>query len=205
VSATAIPTEPRRDAPPTLVWAVDRADPAGCDVTAGSVGLRALVAEANGVGHLVVDHRVLDTFSLAATALAATTTLRVVPVVDVAGQHPFLLARATATLDHVSRGRLALALDTTTAEPGLVVDVVTVLDELWQSWDPAAEVQDRRSGVFADPSLVRAVHHRGPHFSSRGPLNLPHAPQALLPLWARGPVPPALDARFDVRLQEVRP
>lgn len=193
MSTTVLQTTPA----PTLVWAADPTDPAGCDVSIASVGLRARVAEANGVGHLVVDHAVLDTFALAATALAATTTLRVVPVVDPAARHPFLLARAAATLDHVSRGRLGLALDTTEADPDLVVDLVTAFDALWQSWDPAAEVQDREHGVFADPALVAPVHHRGPFFSSRGPLNLPHAPQPVLPLWVRGPVPAQLAGRFE--------
>lgn len=181
---------------PPLFWTTGPAD----EVSVGSVGLRARVAEGNGVGHLVIDHPVLDTFALAAAALAATTTLRVVAVVDPSAQHPFLLARAAATLDHVGRGRLAVLLDNSEVAPDVLADVVTALDALWNSWDADAQVLDETTGTFADPAKVRPIHHEGPHVRSRGPLNLPHAPQPLLPLWARTAVPTELGTRFDVVL-----
>lgn len=178
---------------PTLFWVPAPTD----DLSAGAVGLRARVAEGNGVGHLVVEHPVLDAFSLAAAALAATRTLRVVVVVDPAAQHPFLLTRAAATLDHVGRGRLAVLLDTRSADAAFVVDVVTALDALWASWDVDAQVLDTATGTFADPAKVRPVHHEGPYVRSRGPLNVPHAPQERLPLWVRGPVPHVLVHRVE--------
>jgi alkanesulfonate monooxygenase SsuD/methylene tetrahydromethanopterin reductase-like flavin-dependent oxidoreductase (luciferase family) len=181
-----------------MFWTTGPAD----QVSLGSVGLRARVAESNGVGHLVLDHAVLDTFALAAAALAATTTLRVVAVVDPAAQHPFLLARAAATLDHVGRGRLVVLLDTVGVTAEFVVDVVTALDALWNSWDEDAQVLDERSGTFADPAKVRAVHHDGPYNATRGPLNLPHAPQPRLPLWIRGPAPFELSRRVDLVLDQ---
>lgn len=181
---------------PTLFWTTGPAD----EISVGSVGLRARVAESNGVGHLVIDHPVLDTFALAAAAMAATTTLRVVAVVDPAAQHPFLLARAAATLDHVGRGRLAVLLENSDTTGEFLADVVTALDALWGSWDPDAQVLDESTGTFADPSKVRPIHHEGPHVRTRGPLNLPHAPQDRLPLWARTPVPRGLENRFDVVL-----
>jgi alkanesulfonate monooxygenase SsuD/methylene tetrahydromethanopterin reductase-like flavin-dependent oxidoreductase (luciferase family) len=181
---------------PTLFWTTGPAD----EMSVGSVGLRARLAESNGVGHLVIDHPVLDTFALAAAALAATTSLRVVAVVDPTAQHPFLLARAAATLDHVGRGRLAVLLENSGTAPDVLADVVTALDALWNSWDADAQVLDEASGTFADPAKVRPIHHEGPHVRTRGPLNVPHAPQPRLPLWARTPVPASLTGRFDVVL-----
>jgi alkanesulfonate monooxygenase len=48
---------------------------------------------------------------------------------------------------------------------------------LWDSWDDDAFVRDKRSGQFFQPSKMHALNHTGPHFSVRGPLNLPRPPQ----------------------------
>jgi FMN-dependent oxidoreductase (nitrilotriacetate monooxygenase family) len=38
-------------------------------------------------------------------------------------------------------------------------------------------LDDRAGGRYADPRLVRAIDHVGPHYQVKGPLNLPRSPQ----------------------------
>jgi FMN-dependent oxidoreductase (nitrilotriacetate monooxygenase family) len=56
-------------------------------------------------------------------------------------------------------------------------DYIDVVTKLWGSWEPGAIVADRTSGVLVDPSKVHTIDHRGPYYSSRGPLNSGPAPQ----------------------------
>jgi FMN-dependent oxidoreductase (nitrilotriacetate monooxygenase family) len=44
-------------------------------------------------------------------------------------------------------------------------DYMQAVYKLWQaSWDDGAVVRDRKAGVYAEPSRVRAIHHHGPHY-----------------------------------------
>lgn len=138
-----------------------------------------------GKGSIYLDP--IPTISLAAGAtsrigLGATVSTSFVP--------PYTIARQLLSVDHLSGGRVAwnIVTSTTDAEahnlgrerieaPGDRYDradavVQTVLD-LWRSWEPGALVHDRESGLFADPDLV----HRVPGGLSRGPLTLPRSPQ----------------------------
>ncbi|MGY4708823.1 NtaA/DmoA family FMN-dependent monooxygenase [Mycolicibacterium sp. CBM1] len=56
-------------------------------------------------------------------------------------------------------------------------EFVEVVTELFASWDPDAVVLDRTNGVYADPSKIRPIRHRGKHFAVRGPLNTVPSPQ----------------------------
>ncbi|HEY0291645.1 MAG TPA: LLM class flavin-dependent oxidoreductase [Hansschlegelia sp.] len=107
---------------------------------------------------------------------------------------PFNVAREFATLDHISGGRAAWNVVTSMNDgealnfgdvPHLSHDerydradeFMEVAFKLWDSWDEDALVLDRAAGVYADPSKVRYVNHRGKWFQSRGPLNIPRSPQ----------------------------
>jgi FMN-dependent oxidoreductase (nitrilotriacetate monooxygenase family) len=48
---------------------------------------------------------------------------------------------------------------------------------LWDSWDDDAFIRDKASGMFFRPSGMHPLHHKGEHFSVRGPLNVPRSPQ----------------------------
>jgi alkanesulfonate monooxygenase len=52
-----------------------------------------------------------------------------------------------------------------------------VVRGLWDCWDDDAFVRDKASGVFFDPTKMRVLDHKGPHFSVRGPINIPRTPQ----------------------------
>lgn len=107
---------------------------------------------------------------------------------------PFHLARKFASLDHLSGGRAAWNLVTSTTEAEAAnfgqprhpehalryerarefVDVVT---GLWDSFDDDAMLYDKESGIFFDPGKLAVPNHNGKHFSVRGPLNVPRPPQ----------------------------
>ncbi|WP_282281505.1 LLM class flavin-dependent oxidoreductase [Pseudomonas sp. PS02302] len=107
---------------------------------------------------------------------------------------PAHVARAFATLDHLSRGRAAWNIVTSMndsegrlfgkarhLEHDLRYDradeFVEVAVKLWRSWGPAALRLDRDAGVLADPAQVGALDHQGDWFRVEGPLNIPRSPQ----------------------------
>lgn len=107
---------------------------------------------------------------------------------------PFNIAREFATLDHISGGRAAWNVVTSMNDgealnygsvPHLGHDerydradeFMELAFKLWDSWEDDALVLDREDGIYADPSKVHYVNHKGRWFQSRGPLNIPRGPQ----------------------------
>nr|WP_294501809.1 LLM class flavin-dependent oxidoreductase [uncultured Rhodopila sp.] len=101
--------------------------------------------------------------------------------------HPFEFARRASTLDHISNGRLAWNIVTSTQEnaarnfgferlvehdtrydwAGEYVDVVY---KLWEgSWDDGALLRDKTSGVFSDASRIHKINHAGKRYRVEGP------------------------------------
>jgi FMN-dependent oxidoreductase (nitrilotriacetate monooxygenase family) len=108
--------------------------------------------------------------------------------------HPFYVARFFNALDHVTRGRIAWNVVTSAykneaANYGFeemmdhderyvrAEEFVQVTLKLWNSVEKDAFVLDRDKGVFADPSKVHRIDHRGKYFSVRGPLPAQPSPQ----------------------------
>ena len=112
--------------------------------------------------------------------------------------HPFDFARKVSTLDHISKGRIAWNVVTSSQESaarnfghdGLeqhderyrwAAEYVDVTYKLWEgSWDDGALVKDRAGGVFVDPAKVHRIYHdgdryrvEGPHLSSPSPQRTP--------------------------------
>lgn len=133
--------------------------------------------------------------TLVATSIAAVTRrLGIAITKSTTYFHPFEVARIFATLDHLSQGRVAWNIVTSLSsaearnfglENALDHDLrydraqefVEATVKLWQSWEPGALVQDKASGLFADPSKVHAAEHDGLFFKSQGPLPVPASPQ----------------------------
>jgi FMN-dependent oxidoreductase (nitrilotriacetate monooxygenase family) len=106
---------------------------------------------------------------------------------------PFSVARAFASLDHISNGRAAwnavtTANTTTAANFGrrhpehsrrylVAEEFIDVVRCLWVCWDVDAIVADRATGLYIDASKVRALDHAGEHFIVQGPLNIGRSPQ----------------------------
>jgi FMN-dependent oxidoreductase (nitrilotriacetate monooxygenase family) len=108
--------------------------------------------------------------------------------------HPFYVARLMNSLDHVTDGRVAFNVITSTrradaanygfdalmehtARYERMEEFVDVCFALWDSVAPDAFAWDRESGIVADPEKVHAIDHRGEFFQVMGPLNVVPSPQ----------------------------
>jgi FMN-dependent oxidoreductase (nitrilotriacetate monooxygenase family) len=128
-------------------------------------------------------------------ALAAVTRhIDFVATASTTYEDPFLLARKFASLDHISKGRAAWNVVTTSSEtvygnfgldkhpdPALryqrAHEFVEVVKGLWDSFDDDAFSRDKESGIYFDPRKLHTLNHVGPHFKVSGPLNLERSPQ----------------------------
>ncbi|KXV58782.1 nitrilotriacetate monooxygenase [Acetobacter senegalensis] len=107
---------------------------------------------------------------------------------------PYQVARTFASLDHLSNGRAAWNVVTTSyarsaanftrsTHPGhdnryeIAEEFVDVCKGLWDSWDDGAIVADKTSGTFALPSKMHQLNHKGQFFTVQGPLNASRPPQ----------------------------
>ena len=107
---------------------------------------------------------------------------------------PYHLARWLASLDAMSKGRVAWnvvtsATDLEAKNAGLdelppreqrydrADEVLEACFALWNSWDADAFVRDKRAGILADPSKVHYANYAGRWIKTRGPLSIPRSPQ----------------------------
>jgi FMN-dependent oxidoreductase (nitrilotriacetate monooxygenase family) len=107
---------------------------------------------------------------------------------------PFHVARAFASLDHLSNGRAGWNVVTSTHEKAalnfskqrleehdlryeIAGEFVDVVRSLWDSWDDGAIVADRSTGTFLDKSKVHTLDHKGRFYQVKGPLNIERSPQ----------------------------
>jgi FMN-dependent oxidoreductase (nitrilotriacetate monooxygenase family) len=109
--------------------------------------------------------------------------------------HPFYVSRLLNSLDHVTNGRMAFNVVTSTrradaANYGFdelmehnsrydrMEEFIDVCKALWSSVEPDAFEWDRASGIVVeDPGKVRAINHAGSFFKVRGPLSCVPSPQ----------------------------
>ncbi|MEU4516564.1 NtaA/DmoA family FMN-dependent monooxygenase [Nonomuraea wenchangensis] len=130
------------------------------------------------------------------SALAAVTErLGLAGTVNATFNEPYELARRLATLDHLSDGRAAWNVVTTSdAFTGenfrrggyldrsdryrRAAEFVRLAGELWDSWAPDAVTADRASGRFLrDAGAVGEVRFHGEHFDVEGRSTVPRSPQ----------------------------
>lgn len=129
------------------------------------------------------------------SALAALTSrIGLAATISTTYHEPYAVARTFATLDHLSGGRAAMNVVTSSTvqeaqnhgqEAHLdhderyrrAAEFVDVARGLWDSWEDTSIVADQASGRFANADLVHHLDHHGPFFSVRGPLNVPRPPQ----------------------------
>ncbi|MHA6795383.1 NtaA/DmoA family FMN-dependent monooxygenase [Pseudonocardia bannensis] len=133
-----------------------------------------------------------DTFTVLGALAAVTTHLGLGGTINTTFNEPYELARQFASLDHLSGGRAAWNLvtssDAFTGENfrrgGFLRpeeryeragEILAAAKELWLSWADDAIVDDRGRGVFARD--VPVVEHRGEQFSFRGRFGVPRSPQ----------------------------
>jgi FMN-dependent oxidoreductase (nitrilotriacetate monooxygenase family) len=135
-----------------------------------------------------------DPTAMTAILGQATTHLGIIPTISTSFYPPFMAARMLATLDHLSRGRAAANLVTSSShraaqnfglEHQMEHDMryekagewVEVVRRLLDSWEPGAVVLDPERAVFADHTKVHPIDFEGKFFKVRGPLNIPPGPQ----------------------------
>lgn len=136
--------------------------------------------------------------------LEPLTTLAAVAVqtryIGVAGtasttfSEPYNTARFFASLDHISHGRAAWNVVTSTWNAAArnfgaerlpehaeryvrAQEFVSVVKGLWDTWDDDAVLFDKESGDYIQPGKIRELNHVGQHFSVAGALNVPRPPQ----------------------------
>lgn len=109
-------------------------------------------------------------------------------------EEPYNLARKFASLDLISGGRAGWNLVTSSNDheaPNFsktshmahddrydrANEFAEVVRGLWNTYEEDAFVYDKTAGQFFDPKKMHLLHHKGRHFSVRGPLNVPRSPQ----------------------------
>ena len=137
---------------------------------------------------------VLDPLQLLAALAVTTRHIGLVATMSTTYTQPFHVARTFASLDQLSGGRAGWNL-VTSMFPGetkqfsmpqqmahgdryaRAEEFADVVLGLWSSWTDRAFVEDKASGTFFERDELRVLHHRGPHFAVRGPLNVPRSAQ----------------------------
>lgn len=135
-----------------------------------------------------------DPTMLMAGLAAVTSHIGLVATASTSFNEPYNIARRFASLDLMSNGRAGwnVVTGSNPAEAynfdrdGLAEhdqryeradEFVEVCRGLWDSWEDDAFVRDRKTAVYFDPKKLHHLHHKGKHFSVRGPLNVARTPQ----------------------------
>ena len=107
---------------------------------------------------------------------------------------PYQLARQFASLDHISGGRVAWNIVTSSRDEearNFGSDAIMAKDDryrrareaievvfgLWESWEEDAFPRDKQTGVFFRPDKMHPIAHEGEYFKVHGPLTLERTPQ----------------------------
>lgn len=188
----------------TAGWRVEGATASNCNWQVAQLG--ASIAErgkfdlffvSDSVAPEINDHPSFITrfepTTLIAALAAVTKNVGLGATVSTSFSEPYTVARTFATLQHLSAGRAAWNVVTSSAEKAalnfsrdhhtahdkryeIANEFVDVVRGLWDTWDEGAVVADRASGVYVDSSKVRTLDHKGRFFSVRGPLNVERSP-----------------------------
>ncbi|MGH7031555.1 MAG: LLM class flavin-dependent oxidoreductase [Stellaceae bacterium] len=141
---------------------------------------------------------------------AATRHLGLGATVSTSFGEPYHVARAFASIDHISNGRAAWNVVTSsTAKAALnfsrerhmehdlryevANEFVDVVNGLWDCWDDDAILADKSSGAYIDPTKVRPLNHKGRFFQIQGPMNIARCPQGRPVIIQAGGSPAGLD------------
>ena len=154
----------------------------------------------------MADHLSVLNMPMAALKRSATVTsfdpLTLLPVLAMETEHlgliatasttfepAYTIARRFASLDHISGGRAAWNL-VTTSNPDAALnfgltehmehgeryrrarEFYDVVTGLWDSWADDAFVRNVEEGVYFDPDRMHVLDHQGEFLSVRGPLNI---------------------------------
>jgi FMN-dependent oxidoreductase (nitrilotriacetate monooxygenase family) len=132
----------------------------------------------------------------------ATKHLGVGVTLSTAFEHPYSMVRRLSSLDHLSGGRVAWNIVSSYSKSewdaygadmtgrqdryARMEEYLELCHKLWNSWEPDAILADKQNGVFADPSKVHEVDHRGEYFRCKGRSFVSRSPQGHPVLWQAG-------------------
>lgn len=136
----------------------------------------------------------LEPITLLAALAMSTKHIGLASTASTTYGEPFHTARVFASLDHLSRGRAAWNVVTTSyarsaanftrgTHPDhdlryeIAEEFVDVCKGLWDSWEDGAITMNKASGQFVDAARMHVLDHKGKHFTVRGPLNASRPPQ----------------------------
>jgi FMN-dependent oxidoreductase (nitrilotriacetate monooxygenase family) len=123
-----------------------------------------------------------------------TTHLGLGATVSTSFSEPYNVARLFGSIDHLSGGRAAWNV-VTSSNPKAALnfnrdehiehelryeranEFVDVVRGLWDCWEDGAIVADKATGRYIDADKVQPLNHRGKFFQVRGPINQARSPQ----------------------------
>ncbi|WP_030165181.1 MULTISPECIES: LLM class flavin-dependent oxidoreductase [Actinomycetes] len=137
---------------------------------------------------------IFEPITLLSAIAGGTSKVGLIATASTGYNHPYTLARAFASLEHISGGRAGWNIVTSGQEQEALnfgydsipdhagryrraQEFVDVVNRLWDSWEDDAVVLDVDNAIFADPERVHPINHVGEAFRVRGPLNSPRSPQ----------------------------
>jgi len=148
------------------------------------------------VAALMRSHTVtsFEPFTLLAALAGQTRHIGLIATASTTFDTPYHVARRFASLDHISGGRAAWNI-VTTSNPDAALnfgyeeqldhderyrrarEFYDVVTGLWDSWAEDAFIRDTETGIFFDPARLHTLHHKGQYYAVRGPLNIARPPQ----------------------------
>jgi FMN-dependent oxidoreductase (nitrilotriacetate monooxygenase family) len=152
-----------------------------------------------------------DPLVLLGALATRTTDIGLAATANIFQQHPTNFARQIATLDHISKGRIAWNIVTGTQHNGYrnfgypeleehderyrwAEEYVEVTYKLWEgSWDEGALLKDKDGGLYSDPSKVHKIFHSGERYRVEGPFLPSPSPQRTPLLFQAGSSGPGRD------------
>jgi FMN-dependent oxidoreductase (nitrilotriacetate monooxygenase family) len=125
---------------------------------------------------------------------AVTTRVGLGATVSTSYSEPYNVARVFGSIDHISNGRAAWNVVTSTQPMAalnfsrkeqmehehryeVANEFVDVVKGLWDCWEDGAIVADKSTGRFIDAAKVRPLDHEGRFFQVKGPINMARSPQ----------------------------
>ncbi|WP_254070626.1 NtaA/DmoA family FMN-dependent monooxygenase, partial [Acidisphaera sp. L21] len=136
----------------------------------------------------------LEPLTLISALAMCTSRIGLAITVSTTYSEPYNVARALASLDHISGGRAGWNVVTGSSPDAaanfgrdrhppqdvryaMAAEYLAVVKGLWDSWDDGAIVGDKARGVFVDPAAMHVLDHAGDFYRVAGPLNITRPPQ----------------------------
>ncbi|MET4579697.1 NtaA/DmoA family FMN-dependent monooxygenase [Ottowia thiooxydans] len=139
-----------------------------------------------------------EALTLAGFVAGVTEKIGIVVTTNVTYSEPYSVARATATLDRLSNGRIGLNIVTGEDKSAAqnygrkehwdnslryewATEFVEVVKSLWDTWEDDA-ILGNKEKPFLDTNKIHQISHKGKFFSVQGPLNVERPIQGQLPI-----------------------